>query len=346
MATDTSTTNMPSDASNTLEASNQSFDHFFTFDGGDVEITVMIQGERVKGKVASQAMVLASSVWKKFIFPPWEINSCSQLKTIDFTDDACTLLILLRLAHLQSTMVPTTLSLETLFQAAVQTEKYDCVKLVHLILDKWLLAVKDEASKDDCGKWLYICWAFDQEESFNEVALRMTKSLKVMGGVCLTSTGKPLSEPLPDKIIENIMSIRADTVQGILDLVYVEVEKYSRLNCADTILCKSGRMSCDAMVYGSLLNGLQQRGLWPAIEASQLILSINEIASMIRELKIYTPLRTGGRSGPTHFDCSTFRGWLAMEQLLRDMPTPGLGCHHHTHEKPTRFDNSRRRSPN
>jgi len=43
----------------------------FTFPKGDVEITVLYNGEVVKGYVESNAMVRASPVWKKFIFPPW-----------------------------------------------------------------------------------------------------------------------------------------------------------------------------------------------------------------------------------------------------------------------------------
>jgi hypothetical protein len=43
----------------------------FTFPKGDVEITVLHNGEVVKGYVASDAMARANLVWKKFIFPPW-----------------------------------------------------------------------------------------------------------------------------------------------------------------------------------------------------------------------------------------------------------------------------------
>lgn len=62
MADNASTTNTPSDASSTVETPKQSFDQLFTFDGGDVEITANFQGQKVAGKVAAQAMVLASPV--------------------------------------------------------------------------------------------------------------------------------------------------------------------------------------------------------------------------------------------------------------------------------------------
>ncbi|TVY90016.1 hypothetical protein LAWI1_G005082 [Lachnellula willkommii] len=43
----------------------------FDFEGGDLTIVVMYEGKRVTGKVSTSAMMLASPVWKKFIFPPW-----------------------------------------------------------------------------------------------------------------------------------------------------------------------------------------------------------------------------------------------------------------------------------
>jgi hypothetical protein len=43
----------------------------FTFPKGIVEITVLYNGEVVKGYVESDAMARASPVWKNFIFPPW-----------------------------------------------------------------------------------------------------------------------------------------------------------------------------------------------------------------------------------------------------------------------------------
>ncbi|TVY49044.1 hypothetical protein LOCC1_G001344 [Lachnellula occidentalis] len=47
------------------------FKNPFDFEGGDLTIIVMYEGERVTGKVSASAMMLASPVWKKFICPPW-----------------------------------------------------------------------------------------------------------------------------------------------------------------------------------------------------------------------------------------------------------------------------------
>ncbi|KAK0120416.1 hypothetical protein ONS96_010632 [Cadophora gregata f. sp. sojae] len=105
------------------------------------------------------------------------------------------------------------------------------------------------------------------------------------------------------------MAMRASIVQEILDFIYAEVRKYSNIARVDESLCKSGRMSCDAMVYGDLLIGLQQSGLWSPVEACKILGSVGQLASTIRELKTHSHPQTGGRSGPTHRDFSAFRGF-------------------------------------
>ena len=62
MADDANITNSPRDASSTVEAPTQSFEQFFTFDGGNIEISVLVQGEVIQCKVCSHSMVLASPV--------------------------------------------------------------------------------------------------------------------------------------------------------------------------------------------------------------------------------------------------------------------------------------------
>jgi len=56
--------------------------NLFEFDGGDLRISVTYKGDRLAGKVSTSAMMLASPVWKKFIFPPF-----AQLHEDDEEDD-------------------------------------------------------------------------------------------------------------------------------------------------------------------------------------------------------------------------------------------------------------------
>ena len=46
----------------------------FIFERGDVDIKVKLpDGTMVTGKVSAEAMALASPVWKKFMYPPWQV---------------------------------------------------------------------------------------------------------------------------------------------------------------------------------------------------------------------------------------------------------------------------------
>jgi hypothetical protein len=123
---------MAKDASNTAESSEK---NPFMFPSGDV--TLLTTHPKTKqpltGTVVSYALTLASPVWKKFLFPPWETNDLeSKPKQIDCTeDDSSALLILLNIAHLRFNEVPNgKLEYSLLFEVAKLCDQYDCVNLV------------------------------------------------------------------------------------------------------------------------------------------------------------------------------------------------------------------------
>jgi hypothetical protein len=45
----------------------------FNFPDGDIDIEIRGGKNTITGRVSSAAMALASPVWKKFVFPPWEV---------------------------------------------------------------------------------------------------------------------------------------------------------------------------------------------------------------------------------------------------------------------------------
>jgi hypothetical protein len=97
-----------------------------------VRILVTYQDEQVIGKVSSRALVLASPVWEKFLFPPWIVEGQEEgVKEIDCTEDnADALLLLLNIAHLNFVAVPNYLKYEPLFQVALLVDQYQCLNLI------------------------------------------------------------------------------------------------------------------------------------------------------------------------------------------------------------------------
>lgn len=107
-------------------------------------------GHKIKGKVCSEAMALASPVWEKFVYPPWG-NPVPQQRTVagaqylvadktttgdnrsnnhpvsdlDFSeDDTQALLFLLRVAHLEFAPLPDDLTGFQVYQIAILVDQY------------------------------------------------------------------------------------------------------------------------------------------------------------------------------------------------------------------------------
>lgn len=150
----------------------QTFDHLFTFPNGDVRIKAKYRGQDTIGSVVSQAMVMASPVWKKFMFPPWAPESNAGVeKTIDFSEDnGVAVVILLQIAHLQFTQVPTEISLDHLYEIALLCEQYDCHGLVRPRLKDWLKhALSEYTFHEPRKEWFYVARTFGCIELFSTV---------------------------------------------------------------------------------------------------------------------------------------------------------------------------------
>ncbi|KAL2070199.1 hypothetical protein VTL71DRAFT_13225 [Oculimacula yallundae] len=318
----------------------KSLDELFTFDGGDVSIMITFQGHEVQGSVASQALVLASPVWKKFIYPPWVAieKTTYRSKSIDFTDDdGCALLILLRLAHLQFSRIPDKVYPETLFALAVLCEKYQCLALVSPWLEKWISKVEADADDDKTGRWLYISWAFGRHDIFDSVARKCVLSFRVHNEVLRTEALEAVADPMPDKIVaEEIMTLQQIATQEIIQLISQAIDLYA--NSDQVQVCSSNQSSCDALVYGSLLMGLKKIGLLPIMEAFLTDVSLTELLRLLNTITFhpYPMTRTGtnrytGGGGyvfhDAHPQCATPKFLADVAKLLDNIGSPVLECH-------------------
>ncbi|KAF8861596.1 hypothetical protein BDZ45DRAFT_249219 [Acephala macrosclerotiorum] len=176
-------------------------DNDFCFSTGDVRILVKHEGEDIEGRVSSSALSLASPVWEKFLFPPWEAEEPADgVEEIDCTgDDSGALLILLSVAHLKFQNVPSFLPYKTLLQVAVLCDQYDCVTLVRpwLSTSLWLAGEEQEALASGQRRWLFIAWVFGRESVFEKLAIHIVKNI----GVTDEQRWKDMA-PMPDGIIE------------------------------------------------------------------------------------------------------------------------------------------------
>jgi hypothetical protein len=185
----------------------------FIFDTGNVRILVTYSNEQLVGKVSSDALFLASPVWKKFLFPPWVIQDTSVvaseivaevgMKEIDCSeDDGEALLVLLNIAHLNFAAVPTKLPYNTLFHLVLLVDQYQCIKLMQPWLKEWMIDEGRESRLHGQEGWLFIAWVFGREDVFEALAMKLVPCLGIDSkGNFMRDMAYLRAEPMPDGII-------------------------------------------------------------------------------------------------------------------------------------------------
>lgn len=198
MATPTPTPK-PTDLLESPSTNTEPFPHLdeFSFDAGDVTIKILENDEVFTGKVNSTAMMLASPVWKKFLFPPWA-NGTEPVRELDFTeDDSDALLLLLKIVHPQCANLPATtfrlpLGLNT--DMAILCDQYNCLPLVKPWIQSpspnWFTGLTEFADRYSKSAFdifdpqqnypcraLFAYRVFGMEESFDKVSVALLRRL-------------------------------------------------------------------------------------------------------------------------------------------------------------------------
>lgn len=201
----------------------------FTFEAGDREILVNYHDETIAAKVSSQAMSLASPVWRKFVSPPWQSPpqpeedsvadsgyqsgseaaaadasvEANKQQQLDFTDDnGNALLILLNIAHLKFARVPSKLAYNQLLNVAILVDQYDCGELVRPWLKSWLEDEESQSQIDGQENWLFIAWVFGREDVFEKLARTMVRNVSIgSDGGPRSPAFKAITQPMPSDIL-------------------------------------------------------------------------------------------------------------------------------------------------
>ncbi|KAE9364482.1 hypothetical protein N431DRAFT_447657 [Stipitochalara longipes BDJ] len=316
----------------------------FSFGSGDTRLLVSSPEGEITASVSSHAMSLASPVWRKFISPPWRPSQIDKKKKasrsednegvklssepepdepLDFReDDAEALLLLLRIAHLDFVSVKKRLSVEELYNLAILCDKYDCVHLIKPWVDEWyrdaeLLRVVGESSKR-----LFIAWSFGRIENFKIAAsVLLMQGGTDENGQLLDLKGQAVPEVMPPGIIEEIMFRRRTAIENLLEIPRRRIKTYKDNK---TTICRYNRPGCDAIIYGSLLRGLDIHDLHPDMKPEDVRLSITALAEIMSKLKMY-PYYSA--NGGVHDDCSLSEFASATASILSNIGSPVLESH-------------------
>lgn len=172
---------------------------FFKQEDGDLRVVLKRENKDVKLTVSSKALCLASPVWKKLIFPPFEKLPSKESVDIEreqaqeqprskkvrqsddfddweihFTDDDYSALTLLfEISHLQFKNIPPRLPYGNLLKVAILCDQYDCVALVQPWLSQWLTDEEIESQMPGQEQWIFISWVFGKEKVFVDLARKL-----------------------------------------------------------------------------------------------------------------------------------------------------------------------------
>ncbi|CZR54653.1 uncharacterized protein PAC_04537 [Phialocephala subalpina] len=319
-----------------------------TFPSGDIRVRLKLEDEtQVIGRISSHAMSLASPVWKNFAYPPWNAADSGPVEELDFTeDDPNALLLLLQVIHFEFAPVkeqkPGT---DQIYQLAILCDKYDCVHLVGPWLDDWLekaesidvvrhhtyLLLKrfrggdnNSACKEvDSEKWLFIAWVFGKQEIFEQTAKnKLLRACTNEEGQLLTFKNELAPEAMPPDVLKQILSLRLAALEKLLDIVYRRVRGFAdnkEIHCPREGVDKN-RKACDAIIYGSLIRGLELVDLQSTRDLQDIKFSINQVSSKIKNLEIHS-------LNPFHESCFERDFEVQVDSVLSNLGNPVLDSH-------------------
>ncbi|KAG4433038.1 hypothetical protein IFR05_011477 [Cadophora sp. M221] len=311
--------------------------HPFDFPAGDAQMLVTYKNQAITCLVCSQALVCASPVWKKFLFPPWVPAPAPTTgpRQIDCSeDDGEALLILLNILHLKFKDVPIRLGYKVLIQVAVLCDQYICVSIAKPWIDGWMREVETDlvAKNFVTPHMLFACWVLGREATFETLAQKLILELRMdKQGRWRSRRGwlVEIPEPMPSHIMDNIKRIRLETIEALLRVPYSAVIKFKRTK---KVLCKMSHIAsddshCDGSTLGTIIRGLDLADLEYGTEAADIMMSIEEVAAAIDDIHIYHLQHDPARPLVDHSVCHARNFQEGVANVLRIVESPVEDSH-------------------
>ncbi|KIW62924.1 hypothetical protein PV04_09812 [Phialophora macrospora] len=150
--------------------------------------------------------------------------------------------------------------------------------------DMWFRAVwpRRRESPPHLTDWTFLCLVFKYAPEFENLTRKAV--------FASTSTFEDNDLPLPQWVAGEIALRRVSTIDAAIDHLRDLLNSYmsDRQQC----FC---RQNCDAMVLGSLIKGLNARGLFPLAEAGALDIPIRELFARLRAMNVACLCETDSR---------------------------------------------------
>lgn len=124
-------------------------------------------------RVSSRVLCLASPVFRTILGPNSNFQEAQTLRDNTDTpnmirlldDDASAMLMLLKVVHLPTHLLPRQITLDVFYEIAIVCDKYDMAR----VMVSWAMAWISATESVDDAQWLAIAWVFRDRPLFNRV---------------------------------------------------------------------------------------------------------------------------------------------------------------------------------
>ena len=188
-----------------------------------------------------------------------------------YNDDYDALLTILRVIHMQTTLIPLTNTVDNIYQIAVVCDKYDIAAPLVPWIQLWTSTsslLKDLTTSDSL-KWLFISWVFRKPRMFQRFSKEMIRASVLDDDLKLwTDEGEMYPDVIPESITKAITRQRKVFLDELQTICIEEFETYCRYKLQGKTRCLSEdrKNDCDAIGAGIMLKLLMSCGMWPNLE--------------------------------------------------------------------------------
>lgn len=277
-------------------------------------------------RVSSKHLILASPTFRSILGPGFEEGQ--RLRTEGSTDlalgddDPDAFEILLNIIHGLTRKVPRSITLETLTKLAVLVNYYQMHEAVELFSDTWIdNLVKEglpQSHSSETVRWLVIAWVFHKPIEFRAVSRVIEfgcdetleddfdESLPIPTPVIGMNQYSSSSWTIFDFDLDVMLAHRAAAIEGAMHVVHTLIARYS----SPEVFCpavwdENNNLACDSLLLGSLIKGSAAIGIWPNIPSPYYGIVFQDLATQVRELRVFDVCNQARRS---YQSCSDAHG--------------------------------------
>ncbi|KAF2760502.1 hypothetical protein EJ05DRAFT_484227 [Pseudovirgaria hyperparasitica] len=247
-------------------------------------------------QVCRSNLAQASKVWRHMLRGPFAETNSTEIPFPD--DDPVAMTLILGIVHLRFDIISQDTTFDNLLDLTILIDKYELQAVVAPFWQNWVRSCYDTLLHQGKEEWLFIAWVFGMTEDFKTLAFQIARR---------TRLSKPKDQYTIDfKTLEDsVMPYGAlDRLKKWREAMLAAILKY----CNERILnpcgppppppaetpgvlhedpiSACGESTCEAMMLGSLLQGLKKKKLWPLPDPKIMQHSVDELLRIIKTIRI------------------------------------------------------------